>query len=232
MIELRNLYKTYRMRGIRKTVADNLNQVFPSGKSVALLGRNGAGKTTLLKMISGAVAPDRGQIFNKGTLSWPVGFGGSFHGELSAVRNIRFVARIYGVDTKDLLDFVEDFAELGAHFDLPVKTYSSGMRSRLSFGLSMGIHFDTYLVDEVTAVGDISFKKKCNEVFTKRLSTSGAIVVSHSRKLVQRLCDSGAVLENGKLTYFENIRDAVAQHKKNMGGSYHGNDNAQDDVMI
>jgi len=216
MIELRNLCKTFSLRGTHKTVADNLNVIFPHGRSVALLGRNGAGKSSLLKMIAGTMDPDSGYVVRKGSVSWPVGFGGSFHGDLSAAQNIRFVARLYGVDSIDLLDFVRDFAELGKHFYLPLKTYSSGMRSRLAFGVSMGIQFDTYLVDEVTAVGDVAFKDKCNVIFGERLKTSGAIVVSHSRKLVRRLCDSGAVLEGGKLSFYEDIADAVWQHKRNM----------------
>jgi len=216
MIELRNLSKTFHLRGTHKAVARNLNVVFPSGVSVALLGRNGAGKSSLLKMIAGTMDPDRGRVIRTGSVSWPVGFGGSFHGDLSAAQNIRFVARLYGVDTLELLDFVRDFAELGKHFELPIKTYSSGMRSRLAFGVSMGIQFDTYLVDEVTAVGDVAFKDKCSLVFGQRLKTSGAIVVSHSRKLVRRLCQSGAVLEDGVLTYFDRIEDAIWQHKRNM----------------
>jgi len=220
MIELRNLSKTFHLKGTHKKVADRINAFFPSGKSIAILGRNGAGKSTLLRMISGSIAPDTGEIIRKGSVSWPVGFGGGFHRELSAAQNIRFIGRIYGVDTDELLDFVEDFAELGKHFRLPIKTYSSGMTSRLSFGVSMGIQFDTYLVDEVTAVGDVIFKAKCNDIFAERLKTSGALVVSHSRNMVLRLCQSGAVLENGRLTYFEDIKDAIAEHEKNMSGHF------------
>ncbi len=220
MIELRNLSKTFHLKGTHKTVADQINVLFPTGKSVAILGRNGAGKSTLLRMISGSLGPDTGEVIRHGSVSWPVGFGGGFHRELSAAQNIRFIGRIYGVDTNELLDFVEDFAELGKHFRLPIKTYSSGMTSRLSFGVSMGIKFDTYLVDEVTAVGDVIFKAKCNDVFSERLKTSGALVVSHSRNMVLRICESGAVLENGRLTYFEDIKDAIAEHEKNMAGHF------------
>jgi capsular polysaccharide transport system ATP-binding protein len=220
MIELRNLCKTFHLKGTHKTVADHISALFPKGKSVAILGRNGAGKSSLLRMISGSLGSDFGEVVRHGSISWPVGFGGGFHRELSAAQNVRFIGRIYGVETDELLGFVEDFAELGDHFHLPIKTYSSGMTSRLSFGVSMGIHFDTYLVDEVTAVGDVIFKAKCNDVFSDRLKNSGALVVSHSRNLVQRMCESGAVLENGKLTYFEDIKDAIAEHEKNMFGSF------------
>ncbi len=220
MIELINLCKTYRLKGTHKIVADHISATFPKGKSIAILGRNGAGKSSLLRMISGSLRQDSGKVIRHGSVSWPVGFGGGFHRELSAAQNIRFIARIYGIDTDNLLGFVEEFAELGKHFRLPIKTYSSGMTSRLSFGVSMGIRFDTYLVDEVTAVGDVKFKAKCNDVFSDRLKDSGALVVSHSRNLVLRICESGAVLENGKLTYFEDINDAISEHEKNMSGDF------------
>ncbi len=220
MIELRNLSKTFHLKGVHKTIANNISAVFPRGKSIAILGRNGAGKSTLLRMISGSMEPDSGEIICHNSVSWPVGFGRGFHREMSAAQNIRFIARIYGVDTNDLLDFVEDFAELGKHFRLPIKTYSSGMTSRLSFGVSMGIRFDTYLVDEVTAVGDVVFKAKCNDVFSERLKESGALIVSHSRNFVLQTCQSGAVLEDGKLSYFEDIHDAIKAHEENMSGRF------------
>jgi capsular polysaccharide transport system ATP-binding protein len=141
MIELRNLNKDYIIEGKRKTIAKELNVVFPKGRAVALLGRNGTGKSTLLRMIAGTEDPSSGEIFSVGTISWPVGFAGSFHAELTGAQNVRFVARIYGVDTNDLVDYVRDFADLGQHFNLPFRTYSAGMRSRLAFGTSMGIYF-------------------------------------------------------------------------------------------
>lgn len=216
MIHLQNLCKTYTLNGKHKVVADNITGTFPSGVSVALLGRNGAGKSSLLRMISGAMLPSSGKILSTGTISWPVGFAGSFNGELTGEQNCRFVARIYGVNTDELLHFVEDFAELGDHFRLPIRTYSSGMRSRLAFGLSMAVPFDTYLVDEVSAVGDAAFKAKSNRVFNERMSTSGAIVVAHSMPLLRQICHIGAVLERGKLTFFDNVEDAIEMHMANM----------------
>ena len=159
MIRLENLTKIYRLNGRKTVVADRLNAFFPTGASVGLLGRNGAGKSTLLKMIAGTVSPTSGRVLSDGTISWPVGFAGSFHAELTGAQNVRFVARIYGVDTDELVDYVADFAELGVHYHQPFSSYSSGMRSRLAMGTSMGIHFDTYLVDEVTSVGDADFTK-------------------------------------------------------------------------
>ena len=216
MIELRDLCKTYHVNGVPTVVADHISAVFPSGLSIALLGRNGAGKSSLLRMIAGTMAPTSGRIVSDGAISWPVGFAGSFHGDLTGVQNTRFVARIYGVDTDTLVDFVEDFAELGPHFHLPFRTYSAGMRSRLAFGVSMGIRFDTYLVDEVTSVGDAAFRVKSEAVFNQRMQESGAIVVSHGMALLRRICQAGAVLEQGRLTWHDDINDAIAHHERNM----------------
>lgn len=216
MIRLQNLNKSYKLNGRTKVVARNINAVFPTGVSVALLGRNGAGKSSMLRMISGAMLPTSGQILSTGTISWPVGFAGSFNGQLTGEQNCRFVARVYGVDTDEMRDFVEDFAELGDHFYLPFRTYSSGMKARLAFGVSMAVPFDTYLVDEVSAVGDAAFKEKSNRVFAERMSAAGAIVVSHSMVMLRRTCQAGAVLENGTLSYFHDIEDAIDAHLSNM----------------
>lgn len=216
MIALQNLCKTYFVQGIPHITADRINVVFPTGQSVALLGRNGAGKSSLLRIIAGTMDPTSGRVDSTGSISWPVGFAGSFHGDLSGAQNTKFIARIYGVDTDELTGFVDDFAELGKHFHLPFRTYSSGMRARLAFGVSMGIKFDTYLVDEVTSVGDAAFRTKSELVFQDRMANSGAIVVSHSMALLRRLCTLGAVLENGVLELFDDIDDAIARHEKNM----------------
>lgn len=216
MIRFENLSKSFWVNGHRKVVIDNLTAELPSGKSLALLGRNGAGKSTLLQMIGGLLPPDTGRVISEGTLSWPVGFGGSFHRALTGAQNIRFIARIYGVDTDSLIAFVEDFADLGQHFHMPVRSYSSGMRSRLAFGASMGIYFDTYLVDEVTAVGDADFKRKSRAVFRERMKQSSAIMVSHDMQQVRQFCDAGVVLERGKISYFDNLEDAIAMHEAHM----------------
>ncbi len=216
MICLENLTKTYFLDGQRKTVADSINATFPTGAVVALLGRNGAGKSTLLKIIAGIEDPTYGQVTSTGTISWPVGFAGSFHRDLTGQQNVRFIARIYGVDTQELSEFVEDFAELGVHYRLPFRSYSSGMRSRLAFGTSMGIAFDTYLVDEVTAVGDASFRARSARVFKERMRYAGAVVVTHSTGQARDLCDAAAVLENGKLYYYEDIEEGIAHHNRNM----------------
>ena len=216
MIRFEHLTKSFRMRGERQLVIDNLNLTLPTGKSLALLGRNGAGKTTLLQMIAGTMRPDSGRIVSDGTISWPVGFGGSFHRDLTGAQNVRFIARIYGVDTESLLAFVDDFAELGKFFHMPIMAYSSGMKSRLAFGVSMGIRFDTYLVDEVTAVGDATFKRKSRAVFLDRMQHSSAIMVSHSMSQLRLFCNAGIVLERGQMQYFDDLEEAIDCHEEIM----------------
>ena len=214
MVRFENLSKSFWLKGEEKVVIDRLNLTLPTGKSLGLLGRNGAGKSTLLDIIAGVQPPDTGRVVSDGTMSWPVGFGGSFHPQMTGRQNVRFVARIYGVDTGGLLDFVLDFSELGRMIDSPVKTYSQGMRARLGFGLSMGIQFDTYLVDEVTAVGDKSFSRKSQAVFLDRIRDSSAIMVSHQMGKLRDFCDAGVVLNNGRLEYFENLDDAIKRHEE------------------
>lgn len=209
---LRNLTKTFVLEGYRKTVLSNVNAVFPTKVSVGLLGRNGAGKSTLLRMISGAMDVTSGEILTDGQISFPVGYAGSFHPDLSGAQNTRFTARIYGVDSDALLAYVEDFSELGPSFHLPVRSYSSGMKARLAFGVSMGISFDTYLIDEVTAVGDASFRKKSQAVFQDKRSSAGALFVSHSLGQIKELCKAGAVIDRGQLHYYDNVQDAIDHH--------------------
>lgn len=216
MIRLENLTKAYWHNGQKHVVADNINAVFPTGASIGLLGRNGAGKSTLLRMIAGTTSPTSGRIISDGTISWPVGFAGSFHGELTGAQNVRFVARIYGVDTDQLVDYVQEFADIGAHFHRPFSTYSSGMKSRLAMGTSMGIRFDTYLVDEVTSVGDAEFRAKSQAVFNDRMSKSGAIVVTHSVAMVRDMCTMGAVIFRGKLTVYDDLEEAISFYESTL----------------
>ena len=216
MIRFENLSKSFWLKGQQKVVIDNLNLTLPTGDSLALLGRNGAGKSTLMRIIAGTMRPDTGRVVTDGSISWPVGLGGSFHADMTGAQNVRFVARIYGVDTDSLIAFVEDFAELGKHFHMPVRTYSSGMKSRLTFGTSMGVKFDTYLVDEVTAVGDASFKRKSRAVFRKRMETSSAILVSHNMSELRAICDAAIILDQGHLTYYQDIEEAIRDHQALM----------------
>ncbi len=216
MIEFRNLTKRYVTNGKVKTVVNGLSLHIAEKRSLGLLGRNGAGKSTLLRMIAGSSEPTEGEIISQGLVSWPVGFAGSFHGDLTGLQNCRFVARIYGVDTDELVDFAEEFCDIGQHFRLPLRTYSSGMRSRLAFAISMGIQFDIYLVDEITAVGDASFRQNADKLFKARTQNVGAVVCSHSMAQVRNLCDCGLVLNEGEAWFHDNVDDAIAHHQENM----------------
>ncbi|MEM6407687.1 MAG: ABC transporter ATP-binding protein [Pseudomonadota bacterium] len=216
MIELKDLTKSFWIGPRRKFIAHEISTIFPSRKCVALLGRNGAGKSTLLKIIGGTMRADYGEVISSGSISWQIGFAGNFHPDLTGAQNTRFIARVYGIDTDGLEDYVQDFAELGDSFWMPVRTYSSGMRARLAFGVTMGIPFSYYLIDEVTSVGDASFRDKCRSVLEDRLDQAGSIVVSHSEGVLKSLCSSGAVLERGHLYYYEDLDDALAHHAENM----------------
>lgn len=216
MIQLQNATKSVNVNGGRVPILAGVDLTLPTGRSVGLLGRNGAGKSTLLRIIAGTNRLDSGRIVRSGTISWPLGFKGGFQSSMSGAQNVRFVARIYGATTAELVDYVEDFAELGAFYHEPVSTYSSGMRARLAFGLSMGINFDCYLIDEVTAVGDRNFKKKCNAAFAAKLGRADIIMVSHSIGTLREYCHSGVVMEQGVLTYFDDIEEAIRVHEANM----------------
>ncbi len=215
MIRIENLTKSYVTPKGRHYVFKDLNIELPTGKSVGLIGRNGAGKSTLLRMIGGIDRPDCGAIVTDKTISWPVGLAGGFQGSLTGRENVKFVARLYAKagELADKVAFVEDFAELGKYFDMPIKTYSSGMRSRLGFGLSMAFNFDYYLVDEVMAVGDARFKKKCADLFNDRHKEASFLMVSHSLNSLKEYCDVALYVgRNQKVYYFDDVSTAVEQY--------------------
>ncbi len=216
MIVFDRVTKMFKTQRAPKIIVKDASMILNDGNRVALLGRNGAGKSTFLRLTAGILSPDRGRITRTGNVSWPLGFAGSFHVALTGAQNVRFVARIYGRDTEELVAYVEEFAELGEYFHMPVQSYSTGMRARLAFGVSMGIAFDCYLVDEITAVGDKNFSRKARAVFTDRLSGADVIMASHSVATLREFCSSGIVLEGGKLYYYENLEDALAAHADNL----------------
>jgi len=220
-IRFRNVVKTFRTHGVRKVILRKLDLTLPR-RNIAVLGGNGAGKSTLLRLIAGADRPDSGAILREGRVSWPLGFAGSFNGSLTGLENARFVARIYGEDTERVIGFVEEFAELGESFRMPFTTYSSGMRARLAFGVSMAFRFDWYLVDEITEVGDTSFREKCRTVFKERMGHARMIMVSHGLGSLRSYCDMGIVLDRGEVLVFDDLEDAIAYHEANMRGAKTG----------
>lgn len=213
MIELSDITKAYPTRSGTNLVLDRVTFSFPAHTNFGILGKNGAGKSTLLRIIAGTEQADSGKVRRHGVVSWPIGFSGGFSGSLTGEENCRFVARIYGADIDDVVGFTMDFAELGEYFYMPVKTYSSGMRARLAFGLSMAIEFDAYLVDEVTAVGDTHFQQKCRKAFQERSDRSSVIIVSHQLSTVRDYCQRCAVLRDGKFLVFDNVEDARAVYE-------------------
>ncbi len=213
MIELENLTKIYRMRGgWDNIVMQNVNLTLPA-RNIAILGRNGSGKSTLLRMISGTEDPTSGRVRRHRSISWPIGFRGSFHRELSGLENVRFVARVYGQNTEDVIEYVKDFSELGKFFLEPVKTYSSGMGARLAFGLSMAINFQVYLIDELLSVGDARFQEKCKDTFHDKMSASKIIMVSHSMQNLREYCDCAVLINAGKVWFCDDLETGIAKYE-------------------
>jgi capsular polysaccharide transport system ATP-binding protein len=214
MIHLNNVYKFYRIDRFRKVVLNYITMNFEPGRSYGILGINGAGKSTLMRLLAGTELPNSGSVRRTARVSWPLGFSGGLHPGMTGRENCQFIARIYGQDPKKVMEFVEDFAEIGPYIDAPVKTYSSGMNSRVAFGLSMAIDFECYLIDEVMAVGDARFAERCQKEFKKRSEYSDIIMVSHNIPAILEYCQRGLVLANGQLHYFPNVDDAVEMYKR------------------
>lgn len=213
MIELINVVKEYPVREGNRVVLDNINFRVEYGEKIGILGRNGAGKSTLIRLISEAEQPTRGKIIRDMSISWPLAYGGAFQGSLTGVDNLYFICRIYGIDPIKTLSFVEDFAELGRYIREPVRKYSSGMRARLAFAISMAVEFDCFLIDEIVSVGDQRFHEKCHtELFLKR-GDRGMIIVSHDVNFVREHCNKASVLDQGKLINFDNLDDAFAYYE-------------------
>lgn len=205
MVELVDISKTYTLKGIRKVIFEHLSFQFPRGRNVAIMGPNGAGKSTLLRLIAGTESADSGRIYRNVRVSWPLGFAGGFNGSMTGLENVRFVSRIYGQDTERVIEYVEEFSGLGPSMRLPIKTYSSGMKARLAFGLSMAIDFDCYLIDEITAVGDANFRRKSKEALEQKLDHSRIIMVSHSQETIKSYCDCGLLLTHEGLSYHDDV---------------------------
>lgn len=217
MITLDNVSKYYPTKSGRHYVLRNVNAVFPQGKSIGVFGRNGTGKSTLLRLLGGIDFPDTGKIKTDSSISWPMGLQGGYQGSLTGRENAQFVCRIYGKNTaqvKEKIAFIKNFSELGRYFDEPVNRYSSGMRSRLAFATSMAFTFDYYLMDELTAVGDPAFKKKCQEALEERKDQSNVIFVSHAVAEIKRLCDIGIFIENGSLLIYNDINEAADRYQR------------------
>lgn len=214
MIALDRVSKSYLVKGVHKQVLDQISFVLPEKKNIAVMGRNGVGKSTLLRLIAGTELPTEGHVIREERVSWPMGFSGGFNGMMTGIENIRFVARIYGQPSDEVLERVEDFAELGTSLDLPIATYSSGMKARLAFGLSLAIDFDTYLIDEITAVGDRRFKVKSRAALGQAVETARVVMVSHSATAVKDFCEVGVLLFEGQLYYYDDLDDLLVDYRR------------------
>ena len=216
MIIIDNIVKRYRTRYGTNTVLNGISFCIEKGEKIGIIGKNGVGKSTLIRLLSGMELPDSGKIIRKMSISWPLASKGGFQGSLTGMDNLRFICRVYGVDFKEKKDYVQIFSELGAYLYEPVKTYSSGMRGRLAFALSMAIEFDCYLIDEIMSAGDSRFRSKCRHELLIKRNNRSIILVSHEPKQMRSFCDTFYVLLQGHLTRFEDADAAYAFYQESL----------------
>lgn len=212
MIQFDNVSKTYHLRKLTKKVFSNLSFTIRRGESIGICGANGAGKSTLLRLVAGVEHPTSGTVTRKMTTSWPIGYGGAMQPMMTGADNVRFLARIYQQPYEELIDFVEDFAQLGPYLHQPVRTYSTGMGARLAFALSLAISFECYLIDEVTGAGDARFRRRSKIELERRRKNSALIMVSHEPHTLNDFCERGAILYGGHLTLFDSVAEATQVH--------------------
>ena len=222
MIEVIDIHKRYYTdHGMGPWVLKGVNLRIPSGVSVGLIGGNGAGKSTLLRIIGGVDYPSKGEVRRHCKVSWPMGFGGGLQGSMTGRQNTKFVARIHGMeqDIPEILERVQAFSEIGVAFDQPIKTYSSGMKSRLQFGLSLAFDFEVYISDEVTAAGDRAFQAKAAKAFKAKVGKASVIMVSHSEGTLKQFCQAGVWLHNGQAHWFDQIDEALRAYHDSISVS-------------
>ena len=212
MISFDQVSKRFRTRHGTQTVLEGLSFRLGRGEALGICGQNGAGKSTLLKLIAGVEQPSGGTIRRGGSVSWPIGYASAFQSSLTGADNVRFIARIYDRPIREMLDFVDDFAELGAYLAMPIRTYSSGMMARLAFAASLAVDFDCYLVDEITAAGDARFRQRCDDALMARREQGTLVMVSHDPHTLRQYCTSGALVGEGRMLLFDSIDEAIERH--------------------
>lgn len=216
MIALQQVTKRYSSLRGPIQVLKGVDMTVTMGEKVGIIGRNGAGKSTLIRLIGGGEKPTTGNITRTMSISWPIAFSGGFQSGLSGRDNLRFICRIYGQDPAEKLPFVKEFSELGDFLDQPIRIYSSGMRARLAFAISMAIDFDCLLIDEVMAVGDAKFNAKSREELFVKRAHKAMIIVSHNMKYIQQNCSRVYLMNDGRLQHFDDVDEAIATHKAMM----------------
>ncbi|MBP6110964.1 MAG: ABC transporter ATP-binding protein [Sphingobium sp.] len=217
MIKLHNIYKYYPFRNGSRRILENLSLEIAMGDKVGILGKNGAGKSTLTRILSGSELPSSGNVIREMSISWPLAFGGAFQGGLTGLDNLKFISRVYGADISVVRQYVEEFSELGKYLYEPIMTYSTGMRARLAFALSMAIDFDCYLMDEIVAVGDRGFQEKCHEQLFIKRKHCAMVIVSHDFNYIREHCQSAFVLSQGKTYQFSDIEEAIYFYERSFG---------------
>jgi capsular polysaccharide transport system ATP-binding protein len=209
MIAFEEVSKSFWTGTRRKVILDRASFRVELGQSLGILAGNGTGKTTIMNMMAGLEKPDEGRIITTSRISFPLGFMGGLVSRHTATENVRYIARLYGLDP----DYVEGFCRwlcgLEEYFDMPVGTFSAGMRSRLSFALLLALEFDIYLIDEgIPGTVDAEFNRKAGRLLQDRLQKATVVVVSHDAKILEKFCSTAAVLRGGQLYMFETLQEA------------------------
>jgi capsular polysaccharide transport system ATP-binding protein len=213
MIEFDNVSKSFWTGTQRKVILDQATFQVDVGQSLGILAPNGTGKTTLINMMCGLEKPDEGTINTTSRVSFPLGFMGGLAPKLNAVENSRYIARLYGLDP----DYVEAMCRyvcgLDEYFEMPLATYSAGMRARFSFSLLLALEFDIYLIDEgMPGTTDVEFNKKAGSILEDRLKNSTVVIVSHNAQTLEKFCNKAAVLVDGQLEMYDSLDDARIQY--------------------
>jgi capsular polysaccharide transport system ATP-binding protein len=209
MIAFEGVSKSFWSGKGRKVILDQASFTVEQGNSLGILARNGTGKTTIINMMAGLEKPDEGRIIRTSRISFPLGFMGGVVSKHTGTENCRYIARLYGLDPDYIEGFCRWMAGIDEYFDMPVGTYSQGMRARFSFSLMLALEFDIYLIDEgMPGTTDVEFNKRAGNILRERLQNSTVVIVSHQMKTLEKFARSAGVLHNGQLYLFETLEEA------------------------